>query len=112
MITVRDLVMRLPGGGRALTILDGVSLEIAAGEVVAVTGPSGSGKSTLLGLLAGLDTPSAGSVHIAGNNLFGLDEDGRAALRARLIGFAFQSFQLLPAFTALENVMLPLELAG
>jgi putative ABC transport system ATP-binding protein len=85
---------------------------IASGEAVAILGVSGSGKSTLLGLLAGLDTPSAGGVSIDGADLFALDEDGRAALRARLVGFIFQSFQLLPAFTALENVMLPLELAG
>jgi len=83
-----------------------------AGEAVAIVGASGSGKSTLLGLLAGLDTPSAGSVHLNGADLFALDEDGRAALRARLLGFVFQSFQLLPALNALENVMLPLELAG
>jgi len=82
------------------------------GEAVAIVGASGSGKSTLLGLLAGLDTPSAGSVRLDGTDLFGLDEDGRAALRARLLGFVFQSFQLLPALNALENVMLPLELSG
>lgn len=81
------------------------------GEAIAVIGASGSGKSTLLGLLAGLDLPSAGSVHLAGVDLFGLDEDGRAALRKRLVGFVFQSFQLLAPLTALENVMLPLELA-
>ena len=82
-----------------------------AGEAMAVVGASGSGKSTLLGLLAGLDTPTAGSVHLDGVDLFALDEDGRAALRKRLVGFVFQSFQLLASFTALENVMLPLELA-
>ncbi len=82
------------------------------GEAVAVVGASGSGKSTLLGLLAGLDTPSAGSVRIDGEELFELDEDGRAMLRARLLGFVFQSFQLLPALNALENVSLPLELAN
>jgi putative ABC transport system ATP-binding protein len=82
------------------------------GEAVAVVGASGSGKSTLLGLLAGLDTPSAGSVRIDGEELFELDEDGRARLRARLLGFVFQSFQLLPALNALENVSLPLELAN
>jgi len=81
------------------------------GEAVAVVGASGSGKSTLLGLLAGLDLPTAGSVHLAGVDLFSLDEDGRAALRKRLVGFVFQSFQLLAPLTALENVMLPLELA-
>jgi len=82
------------------------------GEAVAVVGASGSGKSTLLGLLAGLDTPSAGSVALDGHDLFSLDEDGRAALRATLLGFVFQSFHLLPALNATENVMLPLELAG
>ena len=81
------------------------------GEAIAVIGASGSGKSTLLGLLAGLDMPTAGSVHLAGVDLFSLDEDGRAALRKRLVGFVFQSFQLLAPLTALENVMLPLELA-
>ena len=83
-----------------------------SGEAVAIVGVSGSGKSTLLGLLAGLDTPSSGAVRIDGHDLNALDEDGRAALRGRMIGFVFQSFQLLPAMTALENVMLPLELAG
>ncbi len=82
------------------------------GEVVAIVGASGSGKSTLLALLAGLDTPSAGAVQLAGEDLFALDEDARAVLRGRTVGFVFQSFQLLPSLTALENVMLPLELAG
>jgi putative ABC transport system ATP-binding protein len=82
------------------------------GEAVAVVGASGSGKSTLLGLLAGLDTPSSGSVRLDGVDLFRLDEDGRAAVRKRLVGFVFQAFQLLPPLNALENVMLPLELAG
>jgi len=85
---------------------------VDSGEAVAIVGVSGSGKSTLLGLLAGLDTPSSGAVRIDGHDLNALDEDGRAALRGRMIGFVFQSFQLLPAMTALENVMLPLELAG
>ncbi|RTL33281.1 MAG: ABC transporter ATP-binding protein [Rhodocyclaceae bacterium] len=98
--------------GGALHILEDVSFSIAAGEAVAIVGASGSGKSTLLGLLAGLDSPSGGSVHIRGQDLFALDEDGRAALRGECVGFVFQSFQLLPALTALENVMLPLELAG
>jgi putative ABC transport system ATP-binding protein len=99
-------------GNTELTILSGVSFEVRAGDAVAIVGVSGSGKSTLLGLLAGLDTPSAGTVGIDGQDLFALDEDGRAALRGRMLGFVFQSFQLLPAMTALENVMLPLELAG
>ena len=89
-----------------------MSFDAQEGEAVAILGASGSGKTTLLGLMAGLDTPSAGEVTLDGVDLFSLDEDGRAALRGRLIGFVFQSFQLLPALTALENVMLPMELAG
>ncbi|HXX12986.1 MAG TPA: ABC transporter ATP-binding protein [Burkholderiales bacterium] len=99
-------------GRNRLTILQDVTFEIAAGEAVAILGASGSGKTTLLGLLAGLDVPTSGSVLIDGADLSALDEDGRAALRRRLVGFVFQSFQLLPALTALENVMLPMELAG
>ncbi len=95
-----------------LTILEGVTFDIQAGESVAVVGVSGSGKSTLLGLLAGLDLPTAGRIHLAGECLNDLDEDGRARLRGAKVGFVFQSFQLLPSLTALENVMLPLELAG
>jgi putative ABC transport system ATP-binding protein len=95
-----------------LTILDDVSLEILAGECVAVTGPSGAGKSTLLAMLAGLDFPTSGRVLLEGHDLTELDEDGRARLRAQRVGFVFQSFHLIPALTALENVMLPLELAG
>jgi putative ABC transport system ATP-binding protein len=102
--------VRLPD--HELTILDGVSFSIAPGEAVAVIGASGSGKSTLLSLLAGLDQPSLGSVSLDGVVLSGLNEDGRARLRGEKIGFVFQSFQLLPALTALENVMLPLELRG
>jgi putative ABC transport system ATP-binding protein len=96
----------------ALTIVDSVSLGIARGESVAVAGPSGAGKSTLLALLAGLDTPTSGRVLLEGTDLTSLDEDGRARLRAQRVGFVFQSFHLIPALTALENVMLPLELAG
>jgi len=99
-------------GRNRLTILQDVSFQIAAGEAVAILGASGSGKTTLLGLLAGLDVPTSGSVLIDGADLSALDEDGRAALRRRMVGFVFQSFQLLPALTALENVMLPMELAG
>ena len=102
----------MPTGATGLTILDDISFNVRAGEAVEIVGVSGSGKSTLLGLLAGLDTPSTGRVRIDGQELYALDEDGRAALRARMVGFVFQSFQLLPAMTALENVMLPLELAG
>jgi putative ABC transport system ATP-binding protein len=95
-----------------LTILDGVSFEVTAGETVAIIGASGAGKSTLLALLAGLDEPSSGHTWLSGSDLTRLDEDGRAAVRARHVGFVFQSFHLLPSLTALENVMLPLELAG
>ncbi|HTW37952.1 MAG TPA: ABC transporter ATP-binding protein [Steroidobacteraceae bacterium] len=95
-----------------LTIVRDVSIEIAAGESVAIVGASGAGKSTLLALLAGLDTPTSGKVWLAGRDLTVLDEDGRARLRAQRVGFVFQSFHLIPALTALENVMLPLELAG
>ena len=99
-------------GEERLDILAGVSFSVNKGETVAIVGSSGSGKSTLLGLIAGLDLPSAGQVRLDGVALSDLDEDGRAALRGRNMGFVFQSFQLLPGLTALENVMLPLELAG
>jgi putative ABC transport system ATP-binding protein len=112
MITAHNLSKRVPLAAGELTILKGIHLEIKAGETVAITGASGSGKSTLLALLAGLDTATEGEVTINGVELGGLDEDGRAALRAEAVGFVFQSFQLLPALTALENVMLPLELHG
>lgn len=98
--------------GKPLVILHDINLKVSQGESVAIVGASGSGKSTLLGLLAGLDTPSSGKVIINSQDLFSLDEDGRAALRGEMLGFVFQSFQLLPALTALENVMLPLELSG
>src|SRR5574338_153173 len=108
------LTRQVPVAGAAepLTILRDVSFAIGRGQTVAIVGASGSGKSTLLGLLAGLDLPSEGSVTMFGESLFALDEDGRAAWRARNLGFVFQSFHLLPQMTALENVMLPLELAG
>ncbi|UZJ45179.1 ABC transporter ATP-binding protein [Marinimicrobium sp. C6131] len=95
-----------------LTILHRISLSVAEGESVAITGPSGSGKSTLLGILAGLDLPSFGEVQLCGQTLTALDEEGRARVRAESVGFVFQSFQLLPGLTALENVMLPMELHG
>jgi len=113
VVEVSQLSRRVPvDAGGELHILDDISFTILAGEAVAIIGASGSGKSTLLGLLAGLDSPSGGSVRIRGQDLFALDEDGRAQLRGACVGFVFQSFQLLPALTALENVMLPLELAG
>ena len=100
------------GAASQLEILQDIDIEIMPGEAIAIVGASGSGKSTLLGLLAGLDVPTTGNIEIDGNDLFALDEDGRALLRARVLGFVFQSFQLLPALNARENVMLPLELAG
>ncbi len=112
MIEVVALGKEVPSGGGRLVILHEISFRVMPGEAVAIVGASGSGKSTLLGLLAGLDVPTQGRVLLAGEDLNALDEDARAALRGRLLGFVFQSFQLLPALTALENVMLPLELAG
>ncbi|MES2320614.1 MAG: ABC transporter ATP-binding protein [Pseudomonadota bacterium] len=111
-IEVRKLSKRVADASGELTILDQVDLSVRPGETLAIVGASGSGKSTLLGILAGLDTPSSGTVSLHGGDLFALDEDGRAALRQRHLGFVFQSFQLLPHLTALENVMLPLELRG
>lgn len=112
MIKAENLQKRVPMAGTELEILKGINLEIKSGESAAIVGASGSGKSTLLGLLAGLDEPSGGRVVIGDTDLGQLDEDGRALFRGRNIGFVFQSFQLLPALTALENVMLPLELQG
>lgn len=112
IVQASGLTRQVMSGDQPLTILQDVSFDVAAGESLAIVGASGSGKSTLLGLLAGLDTPSRGSVRLNGVDLFALDEDGRARLRGELAGFVFQSFQLLPALNALENVMLPLELMG
>ncbi|MCB1985259.1 MAG: ABC transporter ATP-binding protein [Burkholderiales bacterium] len=106
------LTKRVSTGDDELTILRDINLEVNSGEAIAIIGASGSGKSTLLGLLAGLDTPTSGKVHLDGTDIFALDEDSRAALRGKSLGFVFQSFQLLPALTAIENVMLPLELSG
>ncbi|MBS1145128.1 MAG: ATP-binding cassette protein [Proteobacteria bacterium] len=112
MIEVSGLGKTVDNGGEPLTILQDISFSVMPGETVAIVGASGSGKSTLLGLLAGLDEPTAGEVRLDDVSLNALDEDQRAKLRGRLLGFVFQSFQLLPSLTALENVMLPLELAG
>jgi len=112
VLEARSLRKQVTSPEGMLTILDDVSLQVAAGETVAVVGASGAGKSTLIALLAGLDEPSEGTVWLDGVELSALDEDGRAAARARHVGFVFQSFHLLASLTALENVMLPLELAG
>lgn len=112
MITAKQVIQRVSTQGGELTILDDISLHINAGESLAIVGASGSGKSTLLGLLAGLDVPTQGEILLHDQPLSSLDEEARAAKRAEYVGFVFQSFQLLPAFTALENVLLPLELQG
>ncbi len=112
VVKVSGLGKTVDNGGEPLTILQDISFSVMPGETVAIVGASGSGKSTLLGLLAGLDLPTSGEVALDATALSTLDEDQRARLRGRLLGFVFQSFQLLPSLTALENVMLPLELAG
>jgi putative ABC transport system ATP-binding protein len=112
LISARSLGKHVEGPAGRLDILDDVSLEVNAGETIAITGASGSGKTTLLGLLAGLDLPSKGSVRLDGHALEAMDEEARARLRLKLVGFVFQSFHLLPALTAEENVLLPLELDG
>ncbi len=112
VFSARGIGKTVKSGISDLVILQDIDLEVMAGEAVAIVGASGSGKSTLLAILAGLDTPTVGSVRLDGEDLFALDEDARAQLRGRAVGFVFQSFQLLPALSALENVMLPLELAG
>ncbi|MHC4821159.1 MAG: ABC transporter ATP-binding protein [Planctomycetota bacterium] len=111
-IECRQVVRRLPSGGKDLTILDGIDLSVASGEFVAIVGPSGSGKSTLLGLMAGLDRPTAGSIRLDGQPLESMDEDGLALMRRRKVGFVFQSFQLLDNLTARENILVPMELNG
>jgi putative ABC transport system ATP-binding protein len=111
-VSARDLAHEISSGERRLTILDGVTLDVAAGESLAIVGRSGSGKTTLLSLLAGLDRPTRGEIHLAGTRLSDLDEDGRARLRAGRVGFVFQSFQLLAGFTAQENAQLSADLAG
>jgi putative ABC transport system ATP-binding protein len=112
MIKTSQLSKRVGTASSELEILRGIDLEIKQGETAAIVGASGSGKSTLLGLLAGLDSPTAGDIYLDDINIVDLDEDQRATLRSEKVGFVFQNFQLLPALTALENVMLPLELAG
>lgn len=112
IVTARALSQRVSTADGTLTILSEVGLKVKTGEILAITGASGSGKSTLLGLLAGLDQPSSGEIVLLGERLNTLDEDARARLRAGRVGFVFQPFQLLPALTALENILLPLELAG
>ena len=112
MIQATGLEKTVRSGDRDLTILSGLDLSVPAGEIVCVRGPSGCGKSTLLGLLAGLDHPTAGAVEVAGTALTGLDEESLARFRSKHIGFVFQSFHLLPNLTALENVAVPLEIAG
>jgi putative ABC transport system ATP-binding protein len=112
VLAARGIGKTVKSGDSDLVILRDIELEITRGEAVAVLGASGSGKSTLLAILAGLDTPTAGTVTLDGVDMTAMDEDARASLRGRKIGFVFQSFQLLPGYTALENVMLPLELSG
>jgi len=112
MIVAEKLTKTYPSGGRTLTVLHEVNFQVEAQEVVAILGPSGSGKTTLLGLLAGLDDPTTGRVLLDGFNLTALSEDERAEFRSRNVGFVFQTFHLIPTLTALENVLVPLELAG
>jgi putative ABC transport system ATP-binding protein len=112
MIAMRGVSKTVPSGSGTLTILHPLDLVVPAGQVMAITGPSGSGKSTLLGLIAGLDSPSTGAIAIDGTDITSLNEDGLARLRGRRIGFVFQFFHLLPSLTALENVLIPMEIAG
>ncbi len=112
ILSVRNVSKSVPQADGILHILRNISFELERGSVTAIVGASGSGKSSLLAIMAGLDTPSSGTVLLDGKDMFALDEDGRAALRAQTMGFVFQNFQLMPNLTALENTMLPLELAG
>ena len=112
MLAAKGIGKTVRSGDSDLVILREIALDVSEGEAVAIVGASGSGKSTLLAILAGLDVPTAGSVRLDGEDLFALDEDARARVRGRSVGFVFQAFQLLASLTALENVMLPLELAG
>jgi putative ABC transport system ATP-binding protein len=112
MLQVEGVSKVYKSGDRSLTVLQNMSFKVDEGEVCAIVGPSGSGKTTLLGLCAGLDSPTSGSIKIAGRELNGLSEDALAAIRNELVGFVFQSFQLIPTLTAIENVMVPLELRG
>lgn len=112
MIAIKHLSLQLRAGGRSVTILDDISLEIEVKQMVAIVGPSGSGKSTLLGLIAGLDRPTTGSIELAGTDITALSEDRMARFRREMIGYIFQSFHLIPTLTALENVLVPLELSG
>ena len=112
ILRAEAVTKRVKTAEHELTILDNVSLTVDAGQSLAIIGPSGAGKSTLLGLLAGLDTPTQGNIWIGENNITDIDEEGRASVRAELVGFVFQTFQLLSSLTALENVSLPMELAG
>ena len=112
MLEVRALTKTYRSGGDTLTVVKDISFSLAAGASCAIVGPSGSGKTTLIGLCAGLDLPSSGEVHLDGVSLGALNEDGRARVRNEIVGFVFQTFQLLPTLTALENVMVPMELRG
>ncbi|HXT11933.1 MAG TPA: ABC transporter ATP-binding protein [Candidatus Angelobacter sp.] len=112
MLEVHGLTKSYPSGGDTLTVVKDISFSLDAAASCAIVGPSGSGKTTLIGLCAGLDQPTAGEVHLNGTHLGALDEDGRARVRSEIVGFVFQTFQLLPTLTALENVMVPLELRG
>jgi putative ABC transport system ATP-binding protein len=112
MIAIRNLSMRLSSGGREVSILDDITLEVPAKQFLAIVGPSGSGKSTLLGLIAGMDAPTAGTIALDGRDITNLSEDELARLRREKVGYVFQSFHLIPTLTARENVAVPLELAG